>query len=259
MVVEESVVQEEIHLSRPSHTTLTDACARTLKQAIEDGVFVQGSQLPSEKDLTSKLGVSRTTLREAMRILEQQGLIVRQRGRGTFVTEMPMVKDLSVNFGITAMIKQGGYTSQKTIRFVRRENVSGELHAAFPVLPEGAPVLVVERVRMANQRPVVWSLDVLAIELYGENALDGFHAGRQSLYEFLAEELGVRVVRGVAELHPVVATEELAAKLNVQRGSPLLRVTQTDYDASASAVLYSIEYHVPDAFVFQVNRVGPYL
>jgi GntR family transcriptional regulator len=99
---------------------------------------------------------------------------------------------------------------------------------------------------------------VVSAELVGATGLGGFDPTRQSIYQFFADELSVRVVRGLAELHPLAATREIAAKLAVRRRSPLLRIVQTDYDANSRPVLYSIEYHVPDAFVFLVNRVGPY-
>jgi GntR family transcriptional regulator len=190
--------------------------------------------------------------------LDQQGLIVRRRGLGTFVVETPMMKDLSNNFGITAMVKEAGYAPESHPGTVRTEKASKQLTSAFPSLPEGTPIIVVDRIRTANHHPVVWSLDVVPTELVGATGLRGFDATRQSLYQFLADELSIRVVRGLAELHPVGATKDLAARLGVRRGSPLMRIIQTDYDTNSCPVLYSIEYHVPDAFVFLVNRMGPY-
>jgi GntR family transcriptional regulator len=183
---------------------------------------------------------------------------VRRRGLGTFVVESPMMKDLSNNFGITAMVKEAGYAPESHPGVVRTERASKQLASAFPSLEEGTPIIVVDRIRTANHRPVVWSLDVVSVELVGATELHGFDPTRQSLYQFLAAELSIRVVRGLAELYPVAATKDLAAKLGVRRGSPLMRIIQTDYDASSRPVLYSIEYHVPDAFVFLVNRTGPY-
>jgi DNA-binding GntR family transcriptional regulator len=54
-----------------------------------------------------------------------------------------------------------------------------------------------------------------------------------------------------------VATAEIAAKLQTRRGAALLIITQTDYDASGEPIVYSIEYHVPDKFVFVIHRKGP--
>jgi DNA-binding GntR family transcriptional regulator len=80
----------------------------------------------------------------------------------------------------------------------------------------------------------------------------------RSLYESLTDHFHIRIVRGAAQLTPVVAAADLAARLDVRRGTALLRMTQTDYDANDQPVLYSVEYHLPDAFVFLVNRKGPH-
>lgn len=251
--------QKPVALPKPSYLTLTEACAQTLRRAIEEGLFAAGSQLPPEKELVASLGVSRTTLREALRSLEQQGLIIRRRGLGTFVVEAPITKDLSINSGITAMMVQAGYTPEQHPGTVRTERASTEFTAHFRSLSPETLVFVVDRVRTVNQRPVVWSLDILPVARVGETALQRFDPRTQSLYEYLAEQLGVQVTRGVAVLYPMAATAKIAARLSVRKGSPLLRITQTDYDVNDQPVLYSIEYHVPDAFVFMVRRAGPYV
>ena len=76
------------------------------------------------------LGVSRTTLREALRGLQQQRLIVRRRGLGAFVAKPPMMKDPSMNFGISAMIKPAGYVLQVQKATIRREGASIEYHVS---------------------------------------------------------------------------------------------------------------------------------
>src|ERR1044071_1013860 len=97
-------------IGRRSHTTLTDQTVLAIQDAIRQGKFPAGSQLPPEMELLQMMGISRTTLREALRILEEQRLIRKRRGLGTFVMEHAIVKDMSQNFGITEMISQAGYT-----------------------------------------------------------------------------------------------------------------------------------------------------
>src|SRR5512135_3030286 len=114
-------------LVKPKRRTLTDATVTAIADAIRANKFPPGSQLPAEMELMQMLGVSRTTLREALRTLEEQGRITRRRGLGTFVSERSIVKDLSINFGITEMIRQAGFTP-KTIKCeIRKENASGKI------------------------------------------------------------------------------------------------------------------------------------
>jgi GntR family transcriptional regulator len=237
--------------------TLADATSEALQQAILAGKFAPGSQLPPEFDLMVQLGVSRTTLREALKRLEEQGLIVRRRGRGTYVRERSIVKDLSLNFGISEMITQAGFSPGVRSAALRREPAPAEVAAALAIA-EGEPLVVIERVRTADQRPVVWSRDMLPAARLEPRGLAADDLATRSLYESLSEVFHIRVARGVAQLTPMTATADLAARLDVRRGTPLLRMAQTDYDANDQPVLYSVEYHLPDAFVFLVNRKGPH-
>jgi GntR family transcriptional regulator len=245
-----------LHL-RTQYMTLADATSRALQQAILSGKFAPGSQLPPEFDLMAQLGVSRTTLREALKRLEEQGLIIRRRGRGTYVRERSIVKDLSLNFGISEMITQAGFTPGVRSAALRHEPAPPEVALALAI-PEGAPLVVIERVRTADERPVVWSRDMLPAAELEPRRLTTEDLATRSLYASLSDLFHIRVARGVAQLTPIIASAELAAPLAVRRGTPLLRMAQTDFDVNDQPVLYSVEYHLPDAFVFLVNRKGPH-
>lgn len=94
---------------RRDRVSLTDVCVQMLTDAIELGIYSPGSPLPSETDLAEQPDVSRATLRQALRTLEDRHLVVRRHGRGTFVSQAPIVRDPHRNFGITAMIRAAGY------------------------------------------------------------------------------------------------------------------------------------------------------
>jgi GntR family transcriptional regulator len=242
---------------KSARTTLTSATADAIRNAIQEGTFPPGSQLPPELELMNMLGVSRTTLREALRSLDEQGFIERRRGLGTFVREQSILKDLSINFGISEMIRQAGLTPGSIEEVVRHEKASKTVAEALDI-DENAPVVVLDRVRTANFRPVVWSLDILPASLLGEHSIKMLKLEVQSLYQYLDEQLDIHISRGVAQLYPVSAKPEMAAKLQIRTGTPLLCAVQTDYDNENRPVLYSVEHHLPDAFVFLVNRRGPH-
>jgi GntR family transcriptional regulator len=119
-------------------------------------------------------------------------------------------------------------------------------------------VIVLERVRTANNRPVVWSQDIIPDEVLGDHAIEPLFLETRSLYQYLEIYLQIQISHGVAKIRPVAASAEIADRLNIHKGTPLLRVDQTDYDTSERPVLHSIEHHLPDAFVFIVNRRGPH-
>lgn len=243
-------------LNRPSHATLTDQTVLAIQEAIQQEKFPPGTQLPPEMELLQMLGVSRTTLREALRILEEQRLIRKRRGLGTFVLERAIVKDMSQNFGITEMISQAGYQPGTRDFHIYVEPTSKSIAEKLSILKE-SPSIVIDRVRTANGTPVVWTRDIMPQEYLGSwmptiQELDGV-----SLYDCLERYANIRIVTGVASFSPVQASREIAEKLNIQRNDLLLLIDQVDSDLNHRPVLYSSEYHLTDKFKFIIQRKGP--
>jgi GntR family transcriptional regulator len=243
-------------LNRPSHATLTDQTVAAIQDAIQQGKFPPGSQLPPEMELLEMLGVSRTTLREALRILGEQRLIRKRRGLGTFVLERAIIKDMSQNFGITEMISQAGYTPGTRDFNIYLEPASKTIAEKLEI-PNESTLVVIDRVRTANDNPVVWTRDIMPQEYLGNwmptvEELDGV-----SLYDCLARFTNIKIVTGVASFSPVQANREIAEKLNIQRADLLLLIDQVDSDQNERPVLYSSEYHLTDKFKFIIQRKGP--
>jgi GntR family transcriptional regulator len=228
-----------------------------LRRRIDQGRFPGGSRLPSEPDLAAELGVSRATLREALRALEDEGLLRRRWGSGTYVAELPRVANsLDVNFGVTDAIRTAGMRAGVAQGRYWTEPVSvGE--AARLGLDPGQDVLVVERVRTAEGRPVVLSRDIFPSRLVGDlpEAVDEML--HRSIYEVLERDLGIVIHHGVARFRPVRADYAVATRLGVPRGELLLYLWQVDYAEDGAAVLSSHEFHLADAFDFSVVRRGP--
>jgi len=243
-------------ITRPSHATLTDQTVKAIQDAIKQGRFLPGSQLPPEMELLQMLGVSRTTLREALRILEEQRLIRKRRGLGTFVMDRAIIKDMSQNFGITEMISQAGYAPG--IRdFAVYVEPSLKVIAEKLEIAKSSPVVVIDRVRTADDNPVVWTRDIMP-----QGYLNGWmpsitELNQMSLYECLERYANIRIINGTASFTPVRASREIAEKLKGQQSSLLLLIAQVDHDQNHRPVLYSLEYHLTDKFNFIIQRKGP--
>ncbi len=244
-------------LIKPKRRTLTDATVTAIADAIRGNKFPPGSQLPSELDLMQMLGVSRTTLREALRTLEEQGSITRRRGLGTFVSERSIVKDLSINFGITEMIRQAGFTPKTIQCDVHKEAASAKV-AEHLQIPEGEPVFVVRRLRLANDTPIVWSDERLPAATLEDRAPDAKEVQNISLYDYLEKHHGLRIYQGTAVLRPIAAPKDVAERLQVPRNSILLLISQTDSDESRRPIIFSEEYHLSDKITFLIQRKGPH-
>jgi GntR family transcriptional regulator len=241
--------------AKSARKTLTEIAQYELRQAITEGTFRPGSQLPTEAELCEMLGVSRTVVREALRVLEDDGLVSRRHGVGTFVRNHPILKNLNFNFGITEMIESAGLKPGTAHLEVRREAANEEKANQLRV-PSGTPLVTVERVRTADDRPVVYSLDTLTEALLERARFDPERLRTESIYHILQTSLGQAVEYGVARLLPVIAPDHVAEKLQLPPEALTLYIVQTDYSAGDEPLIYSCEYHLPDAFDFLVWRRG---
>ena len=244
-----------------SRSSIASRVAAELRRALEDGEVAEDGRLPAEADLARMFGVSRTSIREAVVELEEQGFVRRRQGSGTYLHRDPAAlrNNLNVNSGVTELIEAAGWTpGTRNVSRVRRSASADE--AVLLGIAPGDPVLVLERVRTADGRPVVFTLDViplgpLASRGLSADALEAVITVQQSLYRAL-ESLGMVVQHGEAEIRPAHADERLAAELGVEPGSLLLRILQVDFTSDDRAVLLSDERHVADAFSIRVYRKG---
>lgn len=242
--------------AKSERKTLTEIALQELRQAILGGTFRPGSQLPTEAELCEILGVSRTVVREALRVLEDDGLVARRHGVGTFVRNHQILKNLNVNFGITEMIESAGLKAGTSHLALQNEIADPEKAEQLRV-PVGTPLVTVERVRTADGRPVVYSLDTVTESLIQRAGFDPQRLLSESIYNLLQTSLGQVIDYGIARLLPVECPRPVAEKLQLPPSSLALYIVQTDYSSSDEPLVYSSEYHLPDAFDFVIWRRGP--
>jgi DNA-binding GntR family transcriptional regulator len=244
-----------------SGSTKGDSIRTSLREAlvqrIEDGEWLPSDRLPSEPALAASLGVSRATLRDALRSLEEDGFVTRVQGSGTFVTHRPRLKNnLDSNFGVTDLIRSMGMRPGSTaVRTYEAE--ASEDEAELLAIPEGSRLRCLERVRTADGRPVVLSVDMIPEGWLSDRPDLLEKIGKGSVYHLLERELGVVIRQGVAAIRPANADPELARRLGVPGGALLLYIQQVDYDLDGRPVLLSHEHHLADAFEIAVVRRGP--
>jgi len=222
---------------------LADQVRDDLLARIYDGSLTVGAKLPAEPKLSEEFGVSRATIREAVRSLTEAGYLSRVHGSGTFVAFRPRLRhSLERNLSYSRLIEQAGFRPARQVLGLNRTNAGEEEAAALGI--GDAKVVRIERIRSADDRPVIYSVDTIP-EKYVLDVADDAFGG--SLYE-LMERMGYKVAYGEAILAPVLADERVAKYLQVGVGSPLLRIVQVDYTISGEAIAFSQEWHVPGAF-----------
>ena len=209
-------------------------------------------KLPPEDRLASVLGVSRVTLREALRQLKEEGLIYSMRGSGTYVSGnvKDIVGALDINLGSTSMISIAGYHPGVTFYKVELINADGALAGKLKV-KKGCGIVLLKRVRTADERPVVFSMDYLGPE--GASIFLAVNDRIMSLFK-LIEESGIKIGNSYAEVYPENCTEELAEKLSYKTGGPILALKQVIVGQKGSPLFYDVDYFRPDCFKFSINR-----
>jgi GntR family transcriptional regulator len=213
-----------------------------------DGTYPAGEKLPNEDELAERSGVSRATVREAVGGLVEAGYLTRRHGSGTYVAgTLPRRHALDMSVSYRSMIRAAGM--EPGLRIIDQAERGADQEEAEALKVEvGAPLLRVERVRTGDGRPVVYSVDRFPIG-YAPDAGEL----NPSLYAVL-DEAGHAVRGGSAKIKPVVSDDSIASHLEIEVGTPLLRIDQLDFDADGTPVMVSAEWHIADAFELHINR-----
>ena len=213
------------------------------------------TRLPSEPALAKQLGVSRATLREAMRTFETQGLLRRRQGSGTFVVgQVPVIESgLEVLESLETIARRMGLAVTMGEAIIKRVTADEE-HAAVLSVAAGAPLVQVSRIMQADARPVAYLIDTLPEDVLHTEELNGKFNG--SMLDFLIQR-GDPLTVSRAAISASGASAEVAKMLEIQRGDVLLEFTAKLYTSTARVIDYSSSYFLPGYFKFHiVRRVG---
>lgn len=240
-------------LDRNSYLPLYAQVMDAIQSAIENGHGEPGEQLPGEPELCRIFNVSRTVIRQALRELEQEGLVVRLKGKGTFVAE-PKIRESLVEelTGFYQDMQAKGHEpvsrvlKQEIVAAPRR--VAGMLQAAI-----GAPVIQIDRVRYVEEEPIVLVTTYLPYELCP--ALLKADLTHSSLYAFLEQEYGMVIARGRRTFEAVAARREEAELLEVEVGDPLVLIDSVSYLPDGTPIEYYHALHRGDRSRFEVELI----
>jgi GntR family transcriptional regulator len=240
-----------IHDNETDRRPLYQKAADELLLILED--TEPGTFLPSEPDLARQLGVSRATLREAMRTFEGRGWIVRKQGVGTYVTRPPRVLEsgLEVLESIETIASRIALEVDVGALEVEARQASEVEREMFGDLTDRG-VLQVARVILAENRPVAYLIDVLPCELLPKSSWkDDFNG---SVLDLLLERGEPSLSHSNTEITAVSAPPHVARKLHIQRGDVLVQLDAWLYATDASVIDHSESYFLPGTFRLQVVR-----
>jgi len=203
---------------------------------IED--LEMGAAIPSERQLSADLGVSRLTVRAALDDLVRDGHLVRRRGSGTFVSEPKIAQELTMTSFTEDMRRRGMKPASKTLSL---EVVpAGAQLGRFLHVSPSEPVVVVKRLRLADRETM--AIETLHVREALVPGLSGDELEKRSFYELLRERYGTVIAGGVQTIEPTVTNAEESEALGVPLHSPAFlfeRITR-DGDGSVVEFVHSI-------------------
>ncbi|TFJ94714.1 GntR family transcriptional regulator [Lentibacillus salicampi] len=221
-----------------------------IKRDIESGKYKTKQKLPSEFQLSRDLGVSRATLREALRILEEENIVTRRHGVGTFVNPKPIFSSgIEQLNSVTNMIEQSG--KMPGSQFLSTEIQEPTEDEQLKFSPKKMNTLAkIERVRTADNVPVVFCIDKLPVGLI---PLDCVHKA-DSLFKLMEEFSGKHIAYAVTYIEPVSYHDRIYDILKCDPEQSLLLLKQMHYTDEDEPVLYSANFFRSDLFSFHVLR-----
>jgi GntR family transcriptional regulator len=193
-----------------------------------------GEAIPSERQLSGDLGVSRLTVRAALDDLVREGFLARRQGAGTFVSEPKIAQELTMTSFTEDMRRRGMVPSSKTLE-LKTVAAGARLGRLLHVSPSES-IVVVKRLRYADRETMaIETLHVAESRVPGLSAKD---LERRSFYELLEGEHGIVVVGGTQAIEPTVTNEEESAALGVPLHSPAFLFERTTRAADGTIVEY---------------------
>ena len=206
---------------------------RDLKSALDANEWRPGERMPTERELAERYGCSLITVRHALSELVREGRIERTRGRGTYVLQPRIDRDIAGAMSFSEEMQRRGLDPATRVVTARIEP-AGESVAGSLGVSADAPVVYLERVRLGSGEPLLLEQARLPAERFP--GLLAFDLERRSLYDILSERYATRIVRAREAVEPVVLKRREAELLDLPTRSLALQIDGVAFAADGSAV-----------------------
>ena len=226
--------------------------ARDLRQAIASGRYPLGAQLPTEHELCAKLGVSRFTIREAIRTLSQAGLVRRKPRSGTVVAALPDDTRYRHSIGSLRDLVQYAQTTGFQYIYVGRVQLTRE-----QARPLGARAGQEWIYAVALRREAGSTKPLALTRLYLNPALKGIErtlrGAKGAVYSIIERDFGVRIDRVEQVISGIVLDAEDAENLGVAPGTPGLSIRRSYFDDSGRLLELADNLHPASRFAYRME------
>jgi GntR family transcriptional regulator len=217
-----------------------------LRSKIENGEFPSGSALPTEAQLSETYRVSRATVREALRVLVELGLIEKRRGLGSFVSKRKLGEYIPGLYSFSMEMRSRGHNVKSVV--LHKEMVAAPSHVAIVLnVEEGSPVLNLKRLRFVDDEPILISESFLP----SYTAIDDDFT--DSVYKLFREKYDLNITHGEATIEADLASEEVANLLRINAHAAILRVRWVAQTEDNHAIEFSEGIYRGDRYRYVIH------
>jgi len=238
----------KIKLDHKSHIPLHFQIEEQIREAIKSEKYQSGEKLPNEMDLSKQLGISRNTLRQSINKLVYEGLLIRKKRVGTFVKKLGITSRASNWPSFSQEMKTLGIKIKLFDQNISWALPDEELLQYFDI-KDNTKLLRLERIRGSEEQPFVLFISYFNPRI----GLTGQEDFSRPLYEILENDYNSVAKVSKEEISAVSATQELAEKLQVKVGEPLLRRKRFVYDPGGRPLEWNIGYYRADSFTYTLE------
>ncbi|WP_084225241.1 GntR family transcriptional regulator [Paenibacillus pectinilyticus] len=222
-----------------------------IEKSISKGELQPGEKLPSEPELAKKFEVSRPTLREALKMLQREKVLISKNGVGTYVNNRSdfIINPLSRLQSVGQMIKNEGYTeSELDIKIYTREPEDDWKKQ----LQIDEKVVILERSRTADGKKVAFYYNIFPQSLVAGH-FEGEFSG--AIFDFLKGKMGINIAYAITEICALNSTKEMDQNaVNVLGNEEILLLKQLHFDEDDRPIFYSLDYLKNSVFKLFIKR-----
>ena len=239
-----------LSIDRNSPLPLHHQLKQRLLEKIELGEWKPDDLIPSEQELQEQFGLSRTTVRQAMSELVHEGLLVRERGRGTFVTPPKMTHSPEAHKGLTEFMQEQGITPGWRVLEKGLVSANRETAAALE-LPPKSRVYRLRRLRLADDKPIGVHIACLP-EAIAAQINDAALVEGGSLH-YISHIPQMMTSRANRTIEAIPAGEPDVSLLQIAPGSPILQITRVVRSSGGEPLEYLQARYRGDQFKYQIG------
>lgn len=218
---------------------------------IESGAFAPNTQIPSERSLSEQFGVSRMTVKHAIQELVNNGRLYTRIGKGTFVSEAPILQQLNTLTGFSEDMERLGKPTNTEVLCAEYRHANDTLSRQLQIAV-GAKVAYFKRLRLVDREPVALERSYLNAE-YCPQIVEKYDFARQSLYAVLRSDYKLYLNYADQNIKARLANPQEAELLRTHEGFPILEITRVTHSAESIPLEYVESTYRGDRYVFRAR------